>query len=351
MADPPKRTAGQEPQVMGEDHPNRSRRSIVVRCQRPPGSSCPRRGREPEAAWLHPERRLDRSVAPWDEEHPGGLRVFLCGGEVVGHDGWMPVMPGRATWPAQAPALPPAVTGGTRLRLNPVTASLAALAAADKSPLPYGVDQPSTQRGDVSVLSGVPEAEAAERLEQQDWLERARAGDTRAYRDLVRVHQDAIFGLVARLVRDRLLAEEITQDVFLKAYRSLGSFRGDSRFSTWLYRIAVNLCHDHHASVAARIRRNETGLETGTGSAHEPWSSTPAPDDALVAREAAEAFQAGLDALESPYREAFVLRHQDDLGYDEIAEVFGISRNNAKVRVHRAREMILGALRKLGYEF
>jgi RNA polymerase sigma-70 factor (ECF subfamily) len=202
----------------------------------------------------------------------------------------------------------------------------------------------------VSVLSGVSEPGATESLERE-CLERARKGDARAYRDLVRVHQDAIFGLVLRLVRDRDLAEELTQDAFLKAYRSLGSFRGEARFSTWLYRIAVNLCHDYHASAGARLRRSETGLEAGSERARETWSSEPAPDDALAVREAAEAFQAGLDALDSPYREAFVMRHQDDLGYDEIAEVFGISRNNAKVRVHRAREMILAALRKMGHEF
>jgi len=202
----------------------------------------------------------------------------------------------------------------------------------------------------VSVLSGVSEPGATDSLERA-WLDRAREGDARAYRDLVRVHQDAIFGLVVRLVRDRSLAEEITQDVFLKAYRSLGSFRGEARFSTWLYRIAVNLCHDYHASATARVRRSETGLEIGVERVREPWSEDPRPDEALAVREVAVAFQAGVDALESPYQEAFVLRHQEDLSYEQIAEVFGISRNNAKVRVHRAREMILGTLRKMGHEF
>jgi RNA polymerase sigma-70 factor (ECF subfamily) len=178
-------------------------------------------------------------------------------------------------------------------------------------------------------------------------LRRARAGDTRAYGRLVLAHQDRIYGLIVRMVRDSSLAEELTQDAFLKAYRSLDSFREEARFTTWLYRIAVNLCHDQRHSLAARKRERETDLDEQE---HGTLDPTSRPDEAMEASEAAAHFQAGLDALEPKYREAFLLRHQEGLSYEEIAGILEISKSNAKVRVHRAREMILDVLRSRGFD-
>ena len=195
-----------------------------------------------------------------------------------------------------------------------------------------------------------PPAGVGERSEERRLLEAARRGDTRSFGRLVESHQDRIYGLVFRLVRDPGLAEELTQDTFIKAFRSLGGFRGESRFSTWVYRIAVNLCHDHRESRGARGRSRETRLDARISGDLDPAPSAAEPDHLVEVAEVAADFQAGLDALEPIYREAFLLRHQEGLGYDEIAEVFGISKVNAKVRVHRAREAILDTLRARGYE-
>ena len=186
--------------------------------------------------------------------------------------------------------------------------------------------------------------------EESQLLRDARTGDTRAFSGLVRLYQGRIYGLVRRLVHDEDVAEELTQDAFLKAYRRLDSFRGDARFSTWLYRIAVNVCHDYRGSRTARSRRTEDSLDLPeTPEARMPRAGTR-PDEEVATREMAEAFQASLDALGPNYREAFLLRHQEDLGYEQIAEVLDISVSNAKVRVHRAREMILDALREQGHD-
>jgi RNA polymerase sigma-70 factor (ECF subfamily) len=182
------------------------------------------------------------------------------------------------------------------------------------------------------------------------WLERARQGDAGAYGHLVKMHQDRIFGLVLRMVRDAALAEELTQDTFLKAYRHLPEFRGESRFTTWLYRIAVNLCHDQRGSRGARDRGRETSLESPALEHLNPATREARPDEAAEVRELASVFEAGVEALDATYREAFLLRHQQGLNYMEIAEVLGISEGNAKVRVHRAREMILDRLRARGFE-
>jgi RNA polymerase sigma-70 factor (ECF subfamily) len=198
--------------------------------------------------------------------------------------------------------------------------------------------------------SNPPVSSETEPKAESQLLNRARRGDTKAYGQLVRVHQDRIYGLVFRMVRDPALAEELTQDVFLKAFRSLSSFRGDARFTTWLYRIAVNLCHDQRESLAARNRSKETSLDSDELGQLEPSTPTTRPDEAMEATEVAAGFQAGLNALEPIYREAFLLRHQEGLNYGEIAEVLGISQSNAKVRVHRAREMVLEALRSRGFD-
>jgi RNA polymerase sigma-70 factor (ECF subfamily) len=187
------------------------------------------------------------------------------------------------------------------------------------------------------------------RVDERRLLKQVQAGAPSAHSEFVRLHQHAIFGLVVRMVRDHAVAEELTQDAFVKAFRSIGSFRGDAKLSTWLYRIAVNLCHDYHASVTARMRREETSFTTEGGNLELP-AREPSPDDAAVTREMAADFQRGLDGLSEPYRTAFILRHQEDLGYDELAQVLEISRSNAKVRVHRAREMLIAVLRDQGHD-
>ena len=186
--------------------------------------------------------------------------------------------------------------------------------------------------------------------EEQQLLDLARRGDTGAYGRLVRAYQDLIYALVHRSVRDGAVAEELTQDVFIKAFRSLGTFRGESRFSTWLYRIAVNLCHDQRESLSARNRSRETSLEELEPAPAESAAPAGRPDQLLEASEMASSFQAGLDLLEPKYRDAFLLRHGEDRSYEEISEILGISVSNAKVRVHRAREMLLDVLRSRGFE-
>jgi len=185
---------------------------------------------------------------------------------------------------------------------------------------------------------------------EAELLRRAREGDTRAFGRLVEIYQDLLYGLVFRMVRDASLAEELTQDAFVKAFRRLDSFRGDARFSTWLYRIAVNVCYDQRGSAAARNRSRETSLDAPETGRMDPPAQDALPDEDLESREIASLFRAGVNALEPKYRAAFLLRHQEGLSYGEIASVLEISENNAKVRVHRAREMVLEALRSRGFD-
>lgn len=182
------------------------------------------------------------------------------------------------------------------------------------------------------------------------WLAQVADGDTAAYAHLVRAHQDKVFGLVLRIVRDRELAEEITQDTFLKAFRGLDRFRGEARFSTWLYRIAVNLCHDHRQSRTARTESMQTSLDRPENEGVELPAPGGSPQAAVESAEVQAAFATALSGLDETYRTAFLLRHERGLSYQELSEVLDISLSNAKVRVHRARERLLGGLRELGFD-
>ena len=183
----------------------------------------------------------------------------------------------------------------------------------------------------------------------EDRVRRASTGDAAAFAELVRAHQDAIFSLVQRFVADRWAAEELTQDVFLKAWRNLSGFRGESRFATWLYRIAVNVCQDYRQSRAARRRQREVELEGHEAEAGAARPGVPRPDEVHAEQELALMFEQTLQTLEPAYLAAFLLFHQQGLSMDEVAETLGISRTNAKVRVHRAREMVLQSLRARGF--
>jgi RNA polymerase sigma-70 factor (ECF subfamily) len=181
-------------------------------------------------------------------------------------------------------------------------------------------------------------------------IESARNGDTDAFAALVCHHQDNVYGLIVRMVRNRTAAEELTQDVFMKVYRNLARFRGEARFSTWLFRIAVNTCQDFATSRTQRNRRREIHLEDEALATFDPPSSAATPDADVEFREMGRTFEHALDRLEPIYRAPFLLRHQEGLGYAEIAAALDITTSNAKVRVHRAREMVLGDLRAAGYD-
>ena len=196
-----------------------------------------------------------------------------------------------------------------------------------------------------------PRARAADSMAQErERIWRARQRDPQAFAELVRLHQDDVYSLVRRMIRDDQLAEELTQDVFLRAWRNLPGFRGDSRFATWLYRIAINLCQDYKQSRVAQHRRRETDLESPELRQQESRGLVRRPDEVQAEEEVASLFEKSLDALEPPYLAAFLLYHQQGLSMEEVAGAMGISRGNAKVRVHRAREMILDSLRRQGFD-
>lgn len=179
---------------------------------------------------------------------------------------------------------------------------------------------------------------------------RAAAGEERAFEELVSRYQARVFRLACRLTADDGEAKDVLQETFLAAYRGLPGFRGLSRFSTWLYRIATN--------AALMVRRTRARRPTESLEAFLPrfdsdgvHAAEPADllaasraDELLDRKRLAEKARAGLDQLPEIYRAAFVLRDLEEMSTGEVAEVLGIDAAAVRQRVHRARLMLRGYL-------
>jgi RNA polymerase sigma-70 factor, ECF subfamily len=185
---------------------------------------------------------------------------------------------------------------------------------------------------------------AAALEEERRLVGRAQGGDVRAFEALVRRYERWVFTLAARMVGDRAEAEDIAQEVFLKAYRGLHGFRGGSRFSTWLYAIASHHCLNYLAGRDARMRRAaRTGNPTSAQGDPAPSAldrvpdGSPGPDLVLERRDLRRLIQQGLAQLPEEHRMVVVLRDVQGLSYEEIADALGVELGTVRSRLHRAR--------------
>jgi RNA polymerase sigma-70 factor (ECF subfamily) len=156
--------------------------------------------------------------------------------------------------------------------------------------------------------------------------QRAAEGDLAAFESLVRRHQLPILRLCTNLLGDPHAAQDAAQDTFLTAWRAIGRFRGDARFSTWLYRIATNRC-------LKELKRRPPD----PGAMPELVSKEGLPHEELEKREQATTVSAAVGRLSPEQRAPFLLRDVEDLPYSEIAEILGVSMAATKSRIYRAR--------------
>jgi len=183
-------------------------------------------------------------------------------------------------------------------------------------------------------------------------IERIKQGDPRAFEMLVVKYQRRIERLIGRMVRDVDLVPDIAQETFIRAYRAIPQFRGDSAFYTWLYRIAVNtakkalveLKRDPLVSESALSSRDE---DDETSRVENELSDGETPDALLASKEIAVAVNAAIEALSEDLRQAITLREVEGLSYEEIAEVMNCPIGTVRSRIFRAREAIATRLRPL----
>lgn len=180
-------------------------------------------------------------------------------------------------------------------------------------------------------------------------VERVQDGDQEAFGLLVSKYQRKLLRLVLRMVRDHAEAEDVAQEAFIKAYRALPNFRGDSAFYTWLYRIGVNTAKNW---LVANGRRMPTMSEIGDDDADGVDESVllrddETPDRVLMSRQIGETVNAAMDALPEDLRTAISLREIEGLSYEEIAQVMDCPIGTVRSRIFRAREAIAARLRPM----
>lgn len=176
----------------------------------------------------------------------------------------------------------------------------------------------------------------------RDLVERARNDDDLAFRTLVERHGTNVFRTAVRVTGNRQAAEDVVQETFLKVYRQLRRFDGRARFSTWLYRIAMNCAIDQVRKDNRRSRHAETGEAIETVATHDP-----SQERLLSSTEIAGAVRGCLAAMSPSERAAFVLRHYEGRTIAEIAQILGVRTNACKSTIFRAVQKLRAALQPL----
>jgi RNA polymerase sigma-70 factor (ECF subfamily) len=176
-------------------------------------------------------------------------------------------------------------------------------------------------------------------MEEPDDLElvrRAQQGDERAFEVLIERNKNRVFGLIVRTITDRQRADDLAQEVFLRVYRGLPYFRGEAKFSTWLYRIVANLCHQAPESRGVR----EVPLDAPAGESGRPRLEFGVRDTAFTDLELRDRLQKALATLPSQHRLLVAGHYLEGVSYGDLAEMFDVPLGTVKTSLHRAKRRL-----------
>ncbi len=175
----------------------------------------------------------------------------------------------------------------------------------------------------------------------QELVQRVQQGDKSAYDLLVIKYQHKIVQLVNRYVKDPSEAQDVAQEAFIKAYRALGNFRGDSAFYTWLYRIAINTAKNYLVSRSRRYSDYEVDVQDAEQVENAPQlKGMETPDSILMNEQIVEAIKSAIEKLPDEMRTAIMLREFEGMSYEEIAQAMDCPVGTVRSRIFRAREAI-----------
>ena len=188
-----------------------------------------------------------------------------------------------------------------------------------------------------------------DRAVDQKLVEKAQKGDKKAFGMLVEKYQRRLNRLLSRMVRDQSEIEDIVQDSFIKAYRAINNFRGDSAFYTWLYRLGINTAKNHLVKLGKRPKAmNEVEIEEIENFEDAPdLRSHETPESSMMSREIVASVNQTIEALPNELKEAISLREMDGLSYEEIADLMNCPIGTVRSRIFRAREVIAEKLKPL----
>lgn len=187
--------------------------------------------------------------------------------------------------------------------------------------------------------------------EDRELVRRCLKNDQRAYEALLRKYERRVYGLVRRMIKDEEDARDLAHEAFIRAFKNLKQFDLERKFSSWLFRIANNLCIDHY-----RRRRLDTVpmVRQVDGAEEESWDlpdRSPSPAERFSDRERSRRLLAAIESLPPVYRMVILLRHQQGLAYDEIAESMDLPLGTVKARIHRAHRLLKEKLTRQGFDW
>lgn len=173
-------------------------------------------------------------------------------------------------------------------------------------------------------------------------VRRLRDRDEQAFRELMTEHRDKVYNLTLRMLGNRAEAEDVAQEVFIQVFKTIDTFREESKLSTWLYRVAVNLCKNRIKYLARRQDRNKDQLDETTEAAASSAVAAPGgpparPDRAVEGAQLEKVLQDAIATLDEEHRVLVVLRDVEDLSIEEICVITGLPDGTVKSRLHRAR--------------
>jgi RNA polymerase sigma-70 factor (ECF subfamily) len=178
------------------------------------------------------------------------------------------------------------------------------------------------------------------------------ARDERAFNALVKAYERRVFALLLRMSGNQSEAEDLAQEVFVQVFKAIGSFRGESKLSTWIYRIAINLCKNRSKYLRVRRTGEQEELEVLEQHGRPNESRQPAaayiarPDDMVAGKQIERIVQDAILQLDPTFRECLILRDVEDLSYDEIGAITGLPEGTVKSRIHRARAQLKDIVEK-----